>query len=209
MTDETELVEGQTHAGPFDAQALADIEGRHQLDSSFRLLLDRVHGGVPIKQFIKGHRCRIGRFLTIFNKRSQLTGAFQPHFDQSDTDCRIVRSIAALIDSECATSRGLFYGQRLLPFAALYAGENHPDEMCLDRAYVDLLCFDYGTGSPRPPIVIWHAEEGAEAYEDWLGDDCPQDEANPEAAAVDYDKFTKRVADNFDEFLKMLQSQPQ
>ncbi len=206
MTDETGLIEDKTHAGPVDPAALADLEKRHPLDSSYRQLLDRLHGGIPLRQFIKGHRCRIGRFLTILNSRSKLEGAFQPHFDQSNTDCRVVRSIAAQIDTECATSRGLFYGQRLLPFAALYVGEHHPDEMCLDRAYVDLLCFDYGTGSLRPPIVVWHAEDAAEAYEDWLGDDCPREEEDPETPAVDYDNFTKRIADDFDEFLKMVQS---
>ena len=43
----------------------------------------------------------------------------------------------------------LFSGEFLLPFAALYFGRHHPDGMCLDRAYVDLLCFYYEPGKAR------------------------------------------------------------
>lgn len=209
MRNETLLFEEESLAGPVDPQALKYLESRHVLDESYRQLIHSFHGGIPGRQYIKGkgHRYRVGRFLTILDRHSQLPGPFQPHFDQSEIDCRVARSISFVIDAESMTSRALFYGQRLLPFAALYAGDHHPDDMCLDRVYVSFLCFDYGTGSARPVIVVWHAQKAADAYDEWEEDDYPTEEAEPDIPAIDYNKFTERIADNFDEFLEMLQSE--
>lgn len=210
MADTTMLFQEGTLAGPVDPKALNYIESRFVLDPSYRQLIHSFHGGIPVNQYIKGKglRYRLGRFLTILDRDSQLSGPFQPHFDQSDIDCRVARSISSAIDDECITSRALFYGQRLLPFAAFYAGEHHPDEMCLDRAYVSLLCFDYGTGDARPPVVVWHAREAADAYCKWEDAGCPTDDAAPDIPMVDYSSFTERIADNFDELLKLMQSGP-
>lgn len=204
------LFEEDSLAGPVDPKALSDIEFRHTLDPSYRELIHTFHGGIPVQQYIKGkgRRYRLGRFLTILDRSSQLPGPFQPHFEQSKIDCRIVRSILFAIDGECATSRALFYGRRLLPFAAFYAGDGHPDEMCLDRAYVSFLCFDYGTGALRPPVVVWHAHDANDAYMEWDFDDCPFEESDPDAPLIDYNKFTERIADNFDEFVKLMQLEP-
>jgi len=207
MTNITSLFDQESLAGPLDPKALETIEKSHKLDPSYRDLIHKFHGGIPVKQYLKakGRRYRVGRFLTILNRKSELPKPFQPHFDQSDIDCRVARSISFAIGVECATSRALFYGQRLLPFAALYAGEHHPDEMCLDRAYVSFLCFDYGTGAARPPVVAWHAHEANDAYLKWETDGCPSDDTDPEVPLINYSSFTERIANNFDDFLELLQ----
>lgn len=205
------LFDQDSLAGPVDLEALKSIERSHVLDPSYRQLVHAYHGGIPLRQYIKGKgsRYRVGRFLTILNHRSILRGEFQPHFDQVDMDCRVVRSISSVSDSESSTSRALFYGQRLLPFAAMYAGEEHPDEMCLDRGYVSFVCFDYGVGTERPPIVIWHSDQAMEAYGNWEANGCPRDDKDEEIPLVDYSAFTERIADNFDEFIALLQSDPE
>jgi hypothetical protein len=197
-------------AGPVDSKALSDIEERHVLDPGYREFIFACHGGIPVEQYIKGkgQNYRLGRFLTILDQNSQLTEKFQPHFEYSDIDSRVARSVAFAINSESNTSRALFYGQRLLPFAAFYAGEHHPDDLCLDRAYVSMLCFDYKSQGTRPPVVVWHAHEALKAYFKWEEANCPFEGPDGNVPKVDYEDFTEHIADNFDEFLKLMQQKP-
>lgn len=143
---------------------------------------------------VEGTRLRIGRFLSLIDQKSKLPGKFLPHFEDPSVDERVMRSIAAIIGFESATSRALHYGERLIPFAALYVGAAHPDEMCMDRYYVDFLCFDYEKGG-EPPVVLWISEK---ANEDFIRfDEGEIDEPN-------YKKFTKPIAKTFSEFLGKL-----
>lgn len=194
-------------AGPVDRKALELLQARYSLDESYLRLIRKFHGGIPEQQYIagKGRSYRVGRFLTVLDTHSNLPGQFQPHFDRTDTDCRIVRSILFAIDGECATSRALYYGERLVPFAAFFAGEHHPDQMCLDRGYVSLLCFDYGTGA-RPAVVVWHAQDAIKEYQKWEVAGCPFKPTK--VADVDYTKFTEPIAENFDEFMNLMRSKP-
>src|SRR5262249_36313837 len=98
---------------------------------------------------------------------------------------------------EHSTSRALFSG--LLPFAALQAG------MCLDRAYVDLLCFDYRVKRKKPPVVLWLADQANSAYISW--ERLPFDEQfdeNENFKSVPWDDFVVPVAPDFAFFAAML-----
>lgn len=192
--------DGSVEPGPFDERVIANIEKKYPLDRDYLDCMKTCHGRTPrLGSFeIKSGVYQVGLFLTLFDKKSELPPPYRPHFDQPDMDERVVNSIDFLTNYEHATSRALFKG--LLPFAALQA------DMCLDRAYVNLLCFDYRSKRKRPPVVLWVAEEAGTAYLDW--DRLPFDEQydeNDNLLSVSWDKFLKPVAKNFRKFLKMLQ----
>lgn len=112
-------------------------------------------------------------------------------------DERVVNGICYLKDYEHSTSRALF--SDLIPFAALQA------DMCLDRAYVDLLCFDYRKDRNKPSVVLWVADRANRAYMDW--DELPMDEAFDEEEnfrSVPWDDFLVPVAPSFAAFVEML-----
>ena len=111
---------------------------------------------------------------------------------------RLVRSIRTLVDQEGPSCRYLFDGERLVPFAALYAGECHPDGMSLTQADCDLLCFDNTTCPPA--VVLWHAHKAQSEYMA-----CESASVDRE---VNYESFVERVADSFIHFTAMLTTAP-
>lgn len=126
----------------------------------------------------------------MIDKDSVLPPPPRPHFDDSRMDERVVNSVHYLTGYEHATSRALF--TNLLPFAALLA------DMCLDRAYVDLLCCDYRNHPKKPPVVRWIAHQALTAYMKW--DELPFEEQFDEAEnmkSVPWDDFIEPVAANF------------
>ena len=128
------------------------------LNDDFLSQMSSCHGGRPqIATFeVNGEQWPIGQFLTLLDNHSDLVPPSRPHFDHSDIDERAIDSINYLVDGEHSTSRALFEG--LMPFAATAV------EMCLDRAYVNLLCLDHRVAKAEPSVVMWLADEANEAY---------------------------------------------
>jgi hypothetical protein len=191
--------EPSTLVGPVDPRVVRDFQERYPLDSDFLAYMNSCHGGVPkIGAFeIESNRYQIGMFLTLFDEKSDLPPPFRPHFEDSRMDERVMNSICFLKNYEHATSRALFGG--LLPFAALETG------MCLDRAYVDLLCLDYRKNRGKPSVVLWSADRANRAYMKW--DELPLEEQFDEEGSfnsVPWDEFVTPVAPTFAAFVEML-----
>ena len=77
--------------------------------------------------------------------------------------------------------------------------------MCLDRAYVDLLCFDYRLRPNVPPVVLWLADRANRAYIHW--ERLPLHEQFDEKEnfkSVPWDDFVLSVAPDFATFINML-----
>lgn len=187
--------EGKRAVGPPDPRGVKWLTKAHPLPADFLEFSKNHHGQIPVQGRIAGTKLRIGRFLNLIDQDSKLPGKFLPHFEDSSVDERVMRSIAAIIGFESATSRALHYGERLIPFAALYVGDAHPDEMCMDRYYVDFLCFDYENQDSDPPIVLWISEK---ANRDFMRFD------EGDIEKPNYKKFTKPIANSFSDLLKML-----
>jgi hypothetical protein len=161
--------------------------------------MELCHGGRPhIGAFkVASKRYQIGLFLTLLDNKSELPHPARPHFEDSRWDERVINSIWYLVAGEHATSRALFVG--LLPFAALQA------DMCLDRAEVDLLCFDRRNNSDRPPVVLWDAHRANHAHMDW--EDLPFEEQFDQTGnitGVPWDDFIIPIAPDYTAFVEML-----
>lgn len=187
--------EGEKAVGSPDPRVVKALNKKHPLPADFLSFSKKHHGGIPKNGNVGGTKLRIGRFLNLIDAKSKLPGPFLPHFEDSSVDERVMRSISAIIGFESATSRAMHYGERLIPFAALYVGKHHPDEMCLDRYYVDFLCFDYKKGGIAPSVVLWMSEK---ANSDFIRFD------EGEIEEPDYKKFTRPIAKSFSEFLELL-----
>ncbi len=147
-----------TLAGPIDPRVVGLLRG---LSPAFVAHMATHHGGRPkIGAFNVGDKLGVlEQFLTLVDHQSKLPPPFRPHFEDDSADERAIESIRYLTEYEHATSRALFGG--LLPFATLQA------DMCLDRAYVDLLCFDRRRPRTEPPVVLWLAHAANSAYRWW------------------------------------------
>jgi hypothetical protein len=191
--------DASTLAGPLDPRIVEKLQERFPLDPTFLAYMEKCHGGAPyIGAFdVNSTHYEVGLFLTLLDKDSPLPPPFRPHFDDTRMDERVVNSICYLKDYEHSTSRALFSG--LLPFAALQAG------MCLDRAYVDLLCFDYRVKRSKSPVVLWLADRANAACMEW--EQLPfeeqfDDEEN--VRSVPWGAFVVPVASDFASFAEML-----
>lgn len=185
-----------TLAGPIDPRVVGRLRG---LSPAFVAHMATHHGGRPkIGAFKVGGKVGVlEQFLTLVDEKSKLPPPFRPHFEDGSADERAINGIAYLTEYEHATSRALFDG--LLPFATLQA------EMCLDRAYVDLLCFDRRTPRTEPPVVLWLADKADTAYWNW--DQRPFSEkydANEEIVGVPWEEFVVPLAGSYVEFVETL-----
>ncbi|MBX9667350.1 MAG: hypothetical protein K2X93_07010 [Candidatus Obscuribacterales bacterium] len=187
--------EGNASVGAPDKRVIKQISKTQSLPPSFLSFCETNHGKTPKRGKIKGTKLRIGRFLSLVDDKSKLPGPFRPHFEDSSVDERVMRGISAVIGYESATSRALYYGERLLPFAVLYCGDEHPDEMCIDRYYVDFLCFDFEKKPIEPPVVVWHSEKANKEF--FKYDEGKIEEPN-------YKKFTTPLAKSFAELLELV-----
>jgi hypothetical protein len=192
--------------GPADRRVAEFIQNyrKRRLDPAYPEHAGRYHGGIPGKQYFDaadGNTYRVGRFLTLVDEDSELEPPRRPSWSNPGRDIRIDWSMLALIDEEGATARHLFYGEELLPFAALYCGPHHPDEMGLDDGNVDLLAFFYE--AERSQVVVWLADEAAVEFRRWEAE-LRQDEEDP----VRYADFTVPVAPDFASFLRLLRAEP-
>jgi hypothetical protein len=198
-------------AGPPDKRTLDKHTARHYvLDRAYLDHARRYHGGIPGKAYLtapSNEVLRVGRFLTLFDSKSDLPGPHRPSWIIPGRDARIDYSAWTLVGQEGNSCRHLFGGDELLPFAALH-GPHHPDEMDLTDGYVDLLCFFYRDdatkkGERRPNVVRWDANLAREEYWRW----APVtgiDDHEP----VRYGDFTEPIAVDFDRFLEMLRDAP-
>ncbi|WP_298321207.1 hypothetical protein [uncultured Aquimarina sp.] len=198
----------ESYAGKIDHKVLIWIEeNKKPLDKSYLAFIEKHHGSIPVNGEFKSKKnnsYRIGRFFTILNESSQLTlPEIQSEFN--DRDARIDRSIHTLINEESQTLRSFIDGERLIPFASLYFGSNHPDEMDLSKAYVDLLCFFYSSNKERPEIVVWNGEKAMEEslrMEEVLEyEDLSEEEYY---TSINYGSFNELVSEDFDSFLDKL-----
>ncbi len=187
-----------TIAGPVDERVVSNLRRRHRIDDDFVAQMAECQGGVPqIAAFsVNGSERRVGQFLTLLDEESVLVPPERPHFDQP-MDERVAIGIPFVLSYDHSTSRALFSG--LVPFAALGV------DMCLDRAYVDLLCLDFRRCESSPPVVLWDAAHANDAYIDW--DFLPFDEKFDEDdnyLSVPWEKFVVRVSDTFADFIGSL-----
>ncbi|MGE3805016.1 MAG: hypothetical protein AB7K24_10120 [Gemmataceae bacterium] len=189
----------KTLAGPIDKRVVENLQRRYPLDPVYLECMEACHGGVPrVGTFTVGKKKgQIGLFLTLVDGKSKLKPPKRPHFEDERDDERVVNSVSYLVNGEHSTARALF--DKLLPFAALLTG------MCLDRGYVDLLCFDYRVPKPRPPVVLWLADKATSAYITW--DLLPfaqsyDDNENP--INVAWDEFLIPLAPDFSKFIASL-----
>ena len=206
MIDYTIKVIESSFAGPIDDKIIRWIEkNKKPIDKSYLTFIEKNHGVIPMNgEFTseKGDLYKIGRFLTLVDETSELTSpTIQSKF--KDRDARIDWSIYTLIGEESATYRGFIDGERLLPFAALYYGAHHPDEMDLSRANIDLLCFFYSFKQEVPTIVVWNGQKALEEsfrVEELLEfEDLTEEEYY---CAINYSSFVEPVSESFEAFIK-------
>jgi hypothetical protein len=203
--------------GPADMRVVGFIQDYHnnsrRLDPAYVQHALRFHGGVPGKQYFTaadGKTYRVGRFLTLLDEDSELEPPVRPSWTNPGRDIRIDWSMLTLIDEEGPTARHLFYGEELLPFAALYCGPHHPDQMGLDDGNVDLLTFCYHGGQPR--VVVWLADKAAVEFHRWeaalLQAERQAEPCHVEEVPVRVTDFTVPVAPDFESFLRLLRAEP-
>jgi hypothetical protein len=152
------------------------------------------HGGIPKRQWFvteKGTVLRLGRFVNFggpYNK------PFQDSWESPGTDIRASWKLDYL---ESIANVGEGCGAFLVPFGILYAGPHHPDQMQVDHA--NLVCFDYSDRQRQlPTVVAWeNSAAGSERYA------CEQDGRNA-WTEMNHDKFTERVASDFESFVSSL-----
>lgn len=192
----------RTLAGPVDPRVVAKISQQYPLDPDYLACMEACHGGIPSIGAVEfgSYQSQVGLFLTLLDEKSILPGPFRPHFEIRDMDKRVVNSISYLMDYEHMTSMALFDG--LVPFAATLAG------MCLDRAYVDLFCFNYRGDCIRPPVVLWRASRALSAYMEW--ENLPEgdrfdDDGIFNSTSIPWDSFLLPVAESFADLVTSLQ----
>jgi hypothetical protein len=192
--------------GPVDERVAEFIQSyrKRRLDPAYLAHARRFHGGIPGRSYFTaadGETYRVGRFLTLVDDESELPPPARPSWSNPGRDSRIDWSMLTLIDEEGATARHLFYGEELLPFAALYCGPHHPDGMGLDDGNVDLMAFFFE--GERSSVVVWRSDRAADEYWRWE-EDLEQDEDAP----VRFADFTVPVAPDFESFLRLLRAEP-
>jgi hypothetical protein len=201
-----------TLCGPVDSRVVRVLADRHSkvLDPSYLAFVEQHNGGVPVRQFFtdaRGMTHRIGRFLPLFDNRSELPRPFRPSLKFPQRDARIEWGVLTLIEEDSPSAWWLFGGERLVPFAALYRGVKHPDTLSLVEGDVNLLTFVYAQPDARPCVAVWLAQQARDEYERWS---CVVAGVNPceHDEPVRYDAFTVPVAADFENFLAGLRERP-
>lgn len=190
----------KTCAGSIDDRVVTELSQRYPLDPDYLACLRNCHGGQPQIGTVRIREgiYQLAFFLTLVDRETKLSGSFRPHFDRQDTDERVINSVPTILDSESITARCLF--ENIVPFASTQ------NEMCLDRGYVDLFCFDYRQKRSKPTVVLWDANNAGEAYFEW--NSLPIEEQfdqNDNFLSVPWDTFLVPIADSFADFVKMLE----
>lgn len=196
----------QSLCGPVDERVVEFIQSyrKHRFDSAYLEHVRRYHGGVPGKRYFEaadGETYQVGRFLTLVDEESELSPPARPSWTNPGRDIRIDWSVLTLVDEEGATARHLFYGEKVLPFAALYCGPHHPDKMGLDDGNVDLVAFFFGV--ERSAVVVWRSDKAAVEFRRW-----EEELRHDENAAVQFSDFIVPIAPDFARFLRLLRAEP-
>lgn len=181
---------------PVSPKTIEWLQSIRELDAAYLAQAGNLHGAVPDKQYFEaanGQTYRVGRFLTLVDDDSELDENPDWRSWEYGEDARIDWSVSMLKDGDAPIPRGL--GESIVPFAALYSGDVHPDRLGTgEYGNVDLLCFLYGIENERPAIVVW---EGAKAPMDYTDEE-----------EIEYSDFTIPVAATFDQFMSCLREQP-
>ena len=190
--------------GPVDFRVIRILEQRYGKSPDLSFLRQVEGGEVSISagaSFLdaRGQMHRLGRLLPWIDNHSELRGPFQRSPECPGRDRRIDWGVLTLLEEESPTALSLFCGERLIPFASLYCGNRHPDELRLGDAEANLLVFDYGEKLDRPAVVVWLAKEAMESYEQWSG--ALQVGVRQQ---VPYRDFIVPVSQTFDEFARRL-----
>jgi hypothetical protein len=193
---------------PFDAAIVKTLRSRYQLefDPDYVAHVASFHGGTPLKPYFSFDRqvYRIGWMVALLAYDSKLPDPFQPAIYYHEYDTRIEdRSLPSLIDHEIDP---FFWGERLIPFAALHTHGKPPKSLRLysyDWNPADSLCFDRST-TPQS-IVICSADRQVEEYirHDEVNDRLMAEGKEPDEKVL-YDRFISTVASSFSEFCHML-----
>ncbi len=184
-----------SEVGPVDERVVRNLAEKYRLDPDFLNLMRAYHGGELENAVIQlaSTKMSVCYFLSLYDRNSKLEGAPRPHFEQKSMDTRLVNSIDYVRNYEHQSSLALF--DALLPFASTQK------DMCLDRCYVDLFCFDYRENQESPGIVLWQAEQAAEAYMDWDQLELEQQfDHQGNVLSVPWSEFLLPVADSFADF---------
>lgn len=194
--------------GPIDERVVEFVQTyrKHRFEPAYLEHVRRYHGGVPGKQYFTasdGNTYRVGRFMTFLDEESELTPPIRPSWQQPGRDIRINWSMLTQIDEEGPTARHLFYGEELLPFAALYCGQHHPDEMGLDDGNVDFVAFHFE--KEQSSVVVWLADEAGTEFRRWEAALLKKEDQDEPIRFAD---FTVMVAPNFTSFLALLRAEP-
>jgi hypothetical protein len=197
---------------PFEEAIIETLRSKYQLefDPDYLAHVAHFHGGVPLKPYFSFNSSvyRIGWMVALLGYDSSLPGPLQPATYYHEYDTRIEdRSLPSLIDHEIDP---FFWGERLMPFAALYTHGKLPESLRLysyDWNPDDSLCFDRST-TPQS-IVYCNADRQVEEYirNDEACDKLMQEGKEPDDE-VRYDTFIEKVTDSFTAFCKMLRSAP-
>lgn len=185
-----------TLAGPVDSRVVAGISKRFPLATHFVEHMSFVHGGQPKINAIKvrGKTFHVAEFLTFVDSKSELDGNLRPHFEQKDTDERIVKSVTSVM--QCDRN---FFLDKFVPFAATQK------DMCLDRGYVSFFCLDHRTSRDAPSVVLWDAHAATDEY--FEIDSRPDDRKyglDGDFKDINWDSFIYPVADSYREFVQIL-----
>ncbi len=185
-------------AGPVDKRVIAEISQRFPLPADFVQHMTAMHGGQPNINSVnlRGETFYVAEFLTFLDSKSELAGELRPHFEYTDTDERVVKSVTSVMQYD----RNFFLDE-FVPFAATQT------EMCLDRGDVSFFCLDYRASRDIPSVVLWDAHAATDEYFNW--DSLPFDQRfgpDDEYINVDRDSFVYPVADSYSEFVNMLKA---
>jgi|GEM_PF-4274944 len=186
----------------FDSRVLTGLlEGGHlrppvEFDPLYVEALPNIAGRTPLNPYFSDPAQvprRIGWFVGFLDEQSilpRVPTSYQALY--RGLDSRIVyRSLPSLIDEEYSIYRT---GDRIIPFAALYSENRHPENLQnYDRTPDDSLCFDIST-SPHT-VVICDGKLASKSVWDFEYEDGPEEE---------YDLFITPVASSFADFLMLL-----
>jgi hypothetical protein len=149
------------------------------------------HGAKFIKENFKdngGTVYKIGRLVNFVDDVSELSLPLVEDWENGSDDLRLRYSIYNL---ESIANIGDGMGDDFLPVGILYTGEYHPDDEVVQHS--DMLALDM-TSPGIPKAVVWHNDKSVKEYY----------QAQKKGIAMDPNKFTVQIAENFEKFIEIL-----
>jgi hypothetical protein len=149
------------------------------------------HGALFAKEHFKdcnGTVHRIGRLVNFVDDISEISLPNMEDWEGGGDDLRLRYSIYCL-ESMGNVQDGM--GDTLLPAGILYTGENHPDEEVTQHS--NMLALDMSKPGV-PEVFVWNNDKAVKEYY----------HSQNEGKEINYKKFTTLVAENFENFIKLL-----